>query len=70
MIQGPQPEASTGAGSGGSVTGGASAHTGTSAGKVSTDKFRNYAVIAGTITIFGGLGWYLKGTAKKPEVQD
>jgi len=27
-------------------------------------------VVAGTITILGALGWYLKGTAKKPEVQD
>ncbi|XP_027346551.1 uncharacterized protein At2g27730, mitochondrial [Abrus precatorius] len=71
--KGPQPEASTAAGSGGSVTDAkpsGSGYTGTSADKVSTDKYRNYAVVAGTITIFGALGWYLKGTAKKPEAQD
>ncbi|KAK7263415.1 hypothetical protein RJT34_31004 [Clitoria ternatea] len=71
--KGPQPEATPGAGSGGSVTGSTpsgSGHAGTTADKVSTDKYRNYAVVAGTITFFGALGWYLKGTAKKPEVQD
>ncbi|WVZ03200.1 hypothetical protein V8G54_024006 [Vigna mungo] len=67
--KGPQPEAS----SGGSVVDAkpsGSGHTGASAERVSTDKHRNYAVVAGTITILGALGWYLKGTAKKPEVQD
>ncbi|KAK7312652.1 hypothetical protein VNO77_36687 [Canavalia gladiata] len=71
--KGPQPEAKPDAGSGGSVTEAkpsSSGHAGTSADKVSTDKYRNYAVVAGTITIFGALGWYLKGTAKKPEIQD
>ncbi|XP_020215333.1 uncharacterized protein At2g27730, mitochondrial [Cajanus cajan] len=68
--KGPQPEA---AGSGASVTDAkpsGSGHTGTSADRVSTDKYRNYAVVAGTVTILGALGWYLKGTAKKPEEQD
>ena len=37
---------------------------------VSTDKHRNYGVLAGTIAILGGLGWYLKSSSKKPEVQD
>ncbi|CAJ1979133.1 unnamed protein product [Sphenostylis stenocarpa] len=67
--KGPQPEA----GSGGSVIDAKpsdSGHTGSSADRVSTDKHRNYAVVAGTITILGALGWYLKGTSKKPEVQD
>lgn len=42
-----------------------------STSKVSTDKNRNYAVLAGVITGFGALGWYLKSRAKKPEeVQD
>ncbi|TKY67056.1 mitochondrial protein [Spatholobus suberectus] len=71
--KGPQPEAKPDAGSGGSVTDAkpsGSGHTGTSADRVSTDKYRNYAVVAGTVTILGALGWYLKGTAKKPEVQD
>ncbi|CAJ1979332.1 unnamed protein product [Sphenostylis stenocarpa] len=39
--------------------------TGSSADRVSTDKHRNYAVVANTITILGALGWYLKITAKK-----
>ncbi|KAJ1440702.1 hypothetical protein SESBI_01772 [Sesbania bispinosa] len=71
--KGPQPEATPAAGSGGSVTDAkpsGSGHTETSGDKVSTDKYRNYAVVAGTVTILGALGWYLKGTAKKPEVQD
>ena len=72
-MKGPQPEAKPAAGSEGSVTDAkpsGSAYTDTSAKKVSTDKHRNYAVVAGTITILGALGWYLKGTAKKPEAQD
>lgn len=71
IIQGPQPEAATG--SGGSVTDAkpsGSTHAETSASKVSSDKYRNYAVVAGTVTILGALGWYIKGTAKKPEVQE
>ncbi|RDX91448.1 Oleosin 16 kDa, partial [Mucuna pruriens] len=35
-----------------------SRHTGTSADKVSTNKYWNYAVIAGTIIVFGALRWY------------
>ncbi|KAI4373594.1 hypothetical protein MLD38_011705 [Melastoma candidum] len=42
----------------------------TSPEKASTDKYRNYAVVAGTITALAAIGWYVKGTAKKPEVQD
>ncbi|KAL1323458.1 hypothetical protein HN51_033796 [Arachis hypogaea] len=71
--KGPQSEAKPATGSGGSVPDAkpsGSAHTDASAEKVSTDKYRNYAVVAGTITFLSGLGWYLKGTAKKPEVQD
>ncbi|KEH29849.1 putative NADH:ubiquinone reductase (H(+)-translocating) [Medicago truncatula] len=71
--KGPQPEATPAAGSGGSVTDAkpsASGHSDTSGPKVSSDKYRNYGVVAGTITIFAALGWYLKGTAKKPEVQE
>ena len=38
---------------------------------VSTDKYRNYGVVAGVVTAFGALGWYLKASGKKPEeVQD
>ncbi|KAI4334222.1 hypothetical protein L6164_018938 [Bauhinia variegata] len=71
--KGPQPEQKPATGSGVSATdakSSASSATGTSTEKVSTDKYRNYAVIAGTITAFGALGWYLKGTAKKPDARD
>uniref|UniRef100_A0A7N0UXV0 F1F0-ATPase inhibitor protein n=2 Tax=Kalanchoe fedtschenkoi TaxID=63787 RepID=A0A7N0UXV0_KALFE len=37
---------------------------------VSTDKHRNYAVIAGVVTVFGALGWYLKGSKKTEDVQN
>ncbi|KAF6169193.1 hypothetical protein GIB67_013623 [Kingdonia uniflora] len=68
--KGPKPEAQAAAGSSG---GGAAVEakptptgaTSSTAG-VSTDKYRNYAVIAGVVAGFGALGWYLKGTAKKP----
>ncbi|KAL5056259.1 hypothetical protein RYX36_036941 [Vicia faba] len=71
--KGPQPEAKPAAGSSGTVTDAkpsSSGHAETSSAKVSTDKYRNYGVVAGTITILAAVGWYLKGTAKKPEVQD
>ncbi|KAF8039586.1 hypothetical protein BT93_B1947 [Corymbia citriodora subsp. variegata] len=68
--KGPNP----GETSGGSATNaapGATSASGSSTEKVSTDKDRNYAVLAGTITALGALGWYLKGRSKKPEeVQD
>ncbi|GKC92231.1 hypothetical protein Tco_1157673, partial [Tanacetum coccineum] len=34
---------------------------------VSPDKNRNYAVVAGVVTGFGALGWYLKSKNKKTE---
>jgi hypothetical protein len=34
---------------------------------VSTDKNRNYAVLAGTIAALSGLGWYLLSKPKKSE---
>ncbi|MQL96460.1 hypothetical protein Taro_029142 [Colocasia esculenta] len=45
---------------------------GSSTAGVSTDKNRNYAVLAGTITAVGAFGWWYLGTkSKKPEeVQD
>ncbi|KAL1203525.1 hypothetical protein V5N11_026665 [Cardamine amara subsp. amara] len=47
---------------------GASAESGP---KVSEDKYRNYAVVAGVVTIFGGIGWYLKaGRKKQPQAQE
>ncbi|OAY51397.1 uncharacterized protein At2g27730, mitochondrial [Manihot esculenta] len=74
--KGPKPEEKTTSGSGGSPTdvkpnASASSTSGASAEKVSTDKYRNYAVVAGTVTIFGALGWYLNSRGKKTEeVQD
>ncbi|KAL9228586.1 hypothetical protein vseg_004147 [Gypsophila vaccaria] len=42
-----------------------------STAKVSTDKYRNYAVVAGTITLLSAVGWYMKaGSKKTEEVQD
>ncbi|KAK7855127.1 uncharacterized protein CFP56_029795 [Quercus suber] len=72
--KGPKPEEKPATSSGGSATDAkptsSSSASGASTEKVSTDKYRNYAVLAGTITVLASLGWYLKGTAKKPEVQD
>nr|GEY13335.1 hypothetical protein CTI12_AA419540 [Tanacetum cinerariifolium] len=46
------------------------ASTSSTAG-VSTDKNRNYAVVAGVVTGLGALGWYLKSKNKKTdELQD
>lgn len=51
-------------------SGSTSSAGGASTERVSTDKYRNYAVVAGVVTGLGALGWYLKSNAKKPEVQD
>ncbi|KAF3439424.1 hypothetical protein FNV43_RR17702 [Rhamnella rubrinervis] len=71
--KGPKPEEPA-ASSGGSVTdsktSGSTSAGGASTERVSTDKYRNYAVVAGVVTGLGALGWYLKSNAKKPEVQD
>lgn len=42
------------------------ASTSSTAG-VSTDKNRNYAVVAGVVTGLGALGWYLKSKNKKTD---
>lgn len=74
LFQGPKPEEAPASSGGTSATdAGPSVTTapGASTEKVSTDKYRNYAVLAGTITAFGAIGWYLKASKKKPEeVQD
>ncbi|KAM7274093.1 hypothetical protein ACFE04_028757 [Oxalis oulophora] len=44
-----------------------SSSAGASTEKVSTDKHRNYGVLAGTITALGALGWYLKSGSEKPK---
>ncbi|XP_015872743.1 uncharacterized protein At2g27730, mitochondrial [Ziziphus jujuba] len=72
--KGPKPDEATET-SGGSVadskpSGSTSSAGGASTERVSTDKYRNYAVVAGVVTGLGALGWYLKSNAKKPEVQD
>ncbi|VVB07736.1 unnamed protein product [Arabis nemorensis] len=39
--------------------------------KVSEDKHRNYAVVAGVVTVVGAIGWYMKsGGKKQPEAQE
>ncbi|XP_074302751.1 uncharacterized protein At2g27730, mitochondrial-like [Silene latifolia] len=69
--QGLKPEATAAPGSGSGVppvsdaakASGAEA----SSSKVSSDKFRNYAVVAGALTVLGAAGWYLKSGTKKTE---
>ncbi|XP_011006831.1 PREDICTED: uncharacterized protein At2g27730, mitochondrial-like isoform X1 [Populus euphratica] len=75
--KGPKPEETTASGSGGASTdikastAASPTPPGVSTEKVSTDKYRNYAVVAGTVTVFGALGWYLKSGGKKQgEVRD
>jgi hypothetical protein len=69
MVQGPSTgeQASTTTSSAASdVKAGARATESTSAG-MSTDKNRNYAVLAGTVAALGGLSWYLLSKPKKLE---
>ncbi|KAL9268984.1 hypothetical protein AKJ16_DCAP23041 [Drosera capensis] len=69
--KGPRPEekpATATDGSGGTVTDAKPTGSDSTASKVSTDKYRNYAVVAGVITAAAGLGWYLTSTPKKTEV--
>lgn len=70
--KGPKPGETPAASSGGSgsvadakPSGGAS-----SAPNVSTDKHRNYAVVAGIATFAAAAGWYLSSKKKPEEVQD
>ncbi|CAN6560090.1 unnamed protein product [Malus baccata var. baccata] len=70
--KGPTPEEKPAASSGGSVSDAkpSASSSGASTAKVSTDKYRNYAVVAGVMTAAASLGWYLKASGKKEEVQD
>ncbi|GMH12174.1 hypothetical protein Nepgr_014015 [Nepenthes gracilis] len=69
--KGPQPEENLGMGSGGSVSDPKPSGSDSSASNVSSDQYRNYAVLAGAITAVAALGWYFKSSSKKPEeVQD
>ncbi|KAM2483608.1 hypothetical protein ACFX1W_041225 [Malus domestica] len=58
--------------SGGSVSDAkpSASSSGASTAKVSTDKYRNSAVVAGVITTTASLGWSPKASRKKEEVQD
>ncbi|KAJ9699525.1 hypothetical protein PVL29_008221 [Vitis rotundifolia] len=68
--KGPKPEEKPVTSSGETVTDANPSGPASSTAGVSTDKHRNYGVLAGTAAILGGLGWYLKSSSKKPEVQD
>ncbi|KAK9280588.1 hypothetical protein L1049_014282 [Liquidambar formosana] len=68
--KGPKPEENTVTSSGGSAADVKPSAPASSTSRVSTDKYRNYAVVAGVVTGFGALGWYLKSSAKKPELQE
>lgn len=59
-MQGPKPEETTAASSGGSgsVTDSKLSGKTSSAPGVSTDKLRNYGVLAFTVTALSALGWY------------
>ncbi|KAB2080707.1 hypothetical protein ERO13_A05G080000v2 [Gossypium hirsutum] len=69
--KGPKPEKPD-AGSGGSVTdakpSSSTSTTGAFTEKVSTDRYRIYAVSAGVFTFGCGLGWYLSSKEKNQEV--
>ncbi|TQD76046.1 hypothetical protein C1H46_038415 [Malus baccata] len=71
-IKGPKPEEKPAGSSGGSVSDAkpSASSSGASTAKVSTDKYRNYAVVAGVMTAAASVGWYLKASRKKEEVQD
>ncbi|XP_065865368.1 uncharacterized protein At2g27730, mitochondrial [Euphorbia lathyris] len=74
--KGPKPEEKATSAAGASAAEVKPSASASSAGsgsteRVSRDKNRNYAVIAGTVTVFGALGWYLNSRGKKTEeVQD
>jgi len=69
--QGPKPADNQATGSGSTASDAKPSGQDTSTTKVSTDKYRNYAVLAGVITGLSALGWYLKsGSKKTEEVQD
>ncbi|KAK4440604.1 putative protein, mitochondrial [Sesamum alatum] len=58
----------TSSGGSGSVSDAAEPHAqSSSTPKVSTDKYRNYAVVAGIATIAAATGWYLGSRKTKPE---
>ncbi|XP_010510737.1 PREDICTED: uncharacterized protein At2g27730, mitochondrial [Camelina sativa] len=69
--QGPGEQAAGSASEAKAASGATSTASAESGPKVSEDKHRNYAVVAGVVTIFGAIGWYMKsGGKKQPEVQE
>ncbi|KAK8601753.1 hypothetical protein V6N13_058566 [Hibiscus sabdariffa] len=72
--KGTKPEGKPGAGSGGTASDANPSSTtstsGASAEKESSDKFRNYGVLAGVATLGAAVGWYLNSKDKKQEVRD
>ncbi|KAH9605800.1 hypothetical protein KSS87_008982 [Heliosperma pusillum] len=72
-FQGPKPAETPASGSGAPpvIDAAKTSGSGAKTSKVSTDKDRNYAVVAGTLTILAAVGWYMKaGSKKSEEVQD
>ena len=71
--QGPKPEekAAHDMKTNGSASGSGSGST-SSTSKISTDNYRNYAVVAGVVTALAGFGWWYRGSKgkKTEEVQD
>lgn len=65
-FKGPEPGETPGSVADAKPTGQASS----TPNKESTDKYRNYAVLAGVATIAAATGWYLRSKKKEPEVQD
>ncbi|KAL3530384.1 hypothetical protein ACH5RR_009706 [Cinchona calisaya] len=66
--KGPKPEeTAASSGGSGSVSAAKPKVESASAPGVSTDKYRNYAVVAGLVTILGASGWYFLSKDKKPE---
>ncbi|KAI3794759.1 hypothetical protein L1987_37396 [Smallanthus sonchifolius] len=64
-LKAESPETSSGGSGSGSASGSTASSPSTDG--VSTDKYRNYAVVAGVLTGLGALGWYLKSKDKKTE---
>ncbi|XP_021901426.1 uncharacterized protein At2g27730, mitochondrial [Carica papaya] len=70
--KGPKPEEKAAEVTGGSLNDAKPGSSSSSSSRMSTDKSRNYAVVAGAVTVLGALGWYLKSSGKKKpeEVHD
>ncbi|KAL2536372.1 Uncharacterized protein Fot_17763 [Forsythia ovata] len=67
--KGPKPEETTTTSSGGagSISDTKPSGQTSSTSKASTDKYRNYAVVAGLATAFAAVGWYYGSKKNKSE---